>query len=661
MSNITENPNVPSQIVGKVTFPKFMNTLGIIPTSYKDSMNYYENVAWLCKFLEETVIPTVNENGNAVQELQNLYVELNSYVSHYFDSLDVQEEINNKLDEMTENGTISALINNEIFNELNNKVLQNSLNIGNIREIANNAIKSTDTNVITHEMLSQEVKEELTGGNTAVVGVNSISNINLQNNSISINNLDKLLENTKTKIYENIQINYNETGFYRIRNNVLQHDNNNDFVTGKVQLTKGDIINITCYNCYEAVGFIVVDNENNIITSTFDGDIQNRFKSKSLTYKVNDNNLTAIISRKNTTENDYKRWNNSINLSKIKNLKNYSINSISNLEPLYDIPASMISVANLVVGTSGITIASNNNSSIKVYKISSGNKYKITSKNYSFVCGIAITDGVILSYASSTEVKSTEEPIEYEFIAENDSLVFLTEYIDTYHSIYPTIELINDISNLDTNNYHGINWACLGDSYTAKSTLGENVKNYCDYVGEKLNLTVTNLGVGGSGYYNNNRGNNAFWQRTNQIPTNSNIITIFGSFNDLFANDGDTLNIGNVDDTTTESVCGCINVTLNNILSRIPQAMIGIITPVPWKYRNPFSGNKAICEEYVSKLIQIAKNRSIPVLDLYHESNMKPYNDNFLSLFYIDDVHLNTSGHFKISSQIENFIKQIYL
>ena len=107
---ITPNPSVPSQIVAEVKFPRFINNLGIIPTSYKDSMSYYECLAWLCKFLEETVIPTLNQNGTAVEELQGLYIELNNYVAHYFDTLDVQEEINNKLDDMTEQGTLEEII-----------------------------------------------------------------------------------------------------------------------------------------------------------------------------------------------------------------------------------------------------------------------------------------------------------------------------------------------------------------------------------------------------------------------------------------------------------------------------------------------------------------------------------------------------------------------
>lgn len=122
MSEITNNPSVPTQVVAKVTFPKCVSQLGIIPTSYKDSMSYYETLAWLCKYLEETVIPTVNQNGEAVEELQGLYVELKNYVEHYFDDLDIQENVNIKLDEMVEDGTLAEIINQEIFSELNNEI-----------------------------------------------------------------------------------------------------------------------------------------------------------------------------------------------------------------------------------------------------------------------------------------------------------------------------------------------------------------------------------------------------------------------------------------------------------------------------------------------------------------------------------------------------------
>lgn len=91
-------------------FPKFCYSIGYIPTSYKVSMTYEEQLIWLCDYLENTVIPVVNNNGQAVEELQNLYIELKNYVDNYFENLDIQTEINNKLDEMADSGELTEIL-----------------------------------------------------------------------------------------------------------------------------------------------------------------------------------------------------------------------------------------------------------------------------------------------------------------------------------------------------------------------------------------------------------------------------------------------------------------------------------------------------------------------------------------------------------------------
>ena len=67
-------PPSPDVNVENVNLPKFKYTIGMIPTSYKESLTYEEQLIWFCSFLEDTVIPALNNNGNAVAELQNLYV-----------------------------------------------------------------------------------------------------------------------------------------------------------------------------------------------------------------------------------------------------------------------------------------------------------------------------------------------------------------------------------------------------------------------------------------------------------------------------------------------------------------------------------------------------------------------------------------------------------
>ena len=91
-------------------FTRFCCTIGNLPTSYMESLTYEEQLIWLCNYLENVVIPAVNNNAEAVKELQDLYVVLKDYVDNYFNNLDVQQEINNKLDQMAESGQLTDII-----------------------------------------------------------------------------------------------------------------------------------------------------------------------------------------------------------------------------------------------------------------------------------------------------------------------------------------------------------------------------------------------------------------------------------------------------------------------------------------------------------------------------------------------------------------------
>lgn len=81
-----------------------------IPLAFDESMSYYEFLCGLLDYLKNTVIPAVEENEEKVAELEASYEELKGYVDHYFDNLDVQQEINNKLDEMAESGELTEII-----------------------------------------------------------------------------------------------------------------------------------------------------------------------------------------------------------------------------------------------------------------------------------------------------------------------------------------------------------------------------------------------------------------------------------------------------------------------------------------------------------------------------------------------------------------------
>ena len=95
-------------------FKHMIMTIGELPSSYVETMTYYEMLVWFTNYLGTTVIPAINQNGEAVIELQELFVNLQDYVNDYFNNLDVQNEIDNKLDEMSIDGSLTNLIKNYI-------------------------------------------------------------------------------------------------------------------------------------------------------------------------------------------------------------------------------------------------------------------------------------------------------------------------------------------------------------------------------------------------------------------------------------------------------------------------------------------------------------------------------------------------------------------
>ena len=81
----------------------------VLPLVYDDSLSYYELLCKVVKYLND-VIEDSDAMKTNIGNLLTAYNELQDYVNHYFDSLDVQEEINHKLDEMVESGQLLDII-----------------------------------------------------------------------------------------------------------------------------------------------------------------------------------------------------------------------------------------------------------------------------------------------------------------------------------------------------------------------------------------------------------------------------------------------------------------------------------------------------------------------------------------------------------------------
>ena len=67
-----------------------------------DALNDYQLMSKIVEYLNKVIAQT-NKDSEAIQQLQQ-------YVEHYFDNLDVQSEINNKLEDMAQSGELSDII-----------------------------------------------------------------------------------------------------------------------------------------------------------------------------------------------------------------------------------------------------------------------------------------------------------------------------------------------------------------------------------------------------------------------------------------------------------------------------------------------------------------------------------------------------------------------
>lgn len=201
----------------------------------------------------------------------------------------------------------------------------------------------------------------------------------------------------------------------------------------------------------------------------------------------------------------------------------------------------------------------------------------------------------------------------------------------------------------------GKTWGVLGDSLTEKNFRART--SYYDYVAEDLGCTVVNWGVSGTGYKEAG-GAEPFYERVGKMDlTNVDCLTVFGSFNDL----GKGYELGTAYDEGTDTIGGCMALTVQRLLEAKPGLSMGIVTPTPWPEGLAYDGRGYIdshattreeCDAYVQLLKDVAARFDLPVLDLYEISGFNPDDEAQQQQYYTEDgvlddayVHPNSEGH----------------
>lgn len=137
-------------------FKRFCVTIGNLPSSYVDSMSYYECIMWLCNYLQNTVIPAVNENAEAVNELIN-----------WFNNLDVTEEVNAKLDRMVEDGTLLSMVKPYFDNYVQPEIDEINENFDSLSNSVNNRIIEQNNKIDQQDSVIDNINNKV---DSAVTG-----------------------------------------------------------------------------------------------------------------------------------------------------------------------------------------------------------------------------------------------------------------------------------------------------------------------------------------------------------------------------------------------------------------------------------------------------------------------------------------------------------
>ena len=215
------------------------------------------------------------------------------------------------------------------------------------------------------------------------------------------------------------------------------------------------------------------------------------------------------------------------------------------------------------------------------------------------------------------------------------------------------------------NGLMGKKWLLIGDSNTEHNARA--AAKYDEFIAAYTGIVPMNIAKSGAGYrvYHNtdyvflNILNKFYNENPTYVPD---FITIMGGSNDV---EFDTDNIGTYTDTTDASVFGMAKILLDRLAEIYPNVPVAIMTPFPHSYINAVK--TPYLAPFVDELIKFCNYHNMPLLDLFHNSGIKPeiasYNKKYFSSPSSPDgdgLHLNYYGQRLIAPRIREYLMRLF-
>lgn len=148
-----------------------------------------------CKLGKEInkIINSENTLGTQMENVTNAFIELQNYVNNYFDNLNVQDEINNKLNQMAQDGTLEEIIGAYLntkailgFDTINDmKTSENLIENSYAKTMGFNSLNDGCEN--QYKIIKEESAENVDGFTKINLGHDDLYAISIDNNIINVN------------------------------------------------------------------------------------------------------------------------------------------------------------------------------------------------------------------------------------------------------------------------------------------------------------------------------------------------------------------------------------------------------------------------------------------------------------------------------------------
>ena len=678
-----------------------------IPLAFDESMSYYETLCGLLSYLKDTVIPTVNNNADAVAELQNLFTTLNNYVDNYFTNLDVQEEINNKLDEMATDGTLYEIIRkytDPIVNLQDQQITAMQSKINNIDLKVNTVASGSPAKV--YETVTQLTEDNPDHSKIYLVTENGnwyywnistwVSGGVYQSSGIANNSIIKKM-----------------TQFYRINENNL-FDKTTVIPNKYIDSTNGELSTPIDQQLYYATDYIEIDSTKKVLMHSYNGNQQYAWYDENKAY-ISGSKTQSALNLYIPTNAKYLR------MTIINSIDNFNINyggylfnephMILNDEDITIINKDVITKTknpNCILDLNHINVGYYEGGSISS-GLSSINKIVDTTKQYYGISDfIELKHGETLysdknfgfrseydenysllsiNYQKTTSFTPSNKNCKYVRILlltqHHNDLSFKigsipTENIPTYlpnienNTITSEMLSVNIIKEIESlNKYYTLKnkkITFLGDSITYGfngANPGTRVTNPYPAIIQSLTKCIsTNLGINGSTISGTGEKEGGVYQgyqpmniRITNVNLNQDYLIVFGGTNDYGA--GESIKtLGTIEDTTNLSFYGSLDIICKYYYDNfiVNGMKIGFITPIQRTNQNNQNSKGYILKDYVDAIKNVCKKYSIPVLDLFENGTIYPLNETFKNNFLPDGLHPNQNLYNIIAYKIADFI-----